>query len=195
MTWLAIGGLVCVGVVVLLVIAVVALFVYAARDDAAIQKRVRENGKPVLAVLVMANSQLMEEDGIDSAPGVVLFSFDHPSESLADDMREAASEIYELYTSEESQLAGLPAYQQNMAKLIKDHYYKDSRRNRVPQEMTHGQVFYMADIWIERDRIPMHAAFTRALACMVTGQDEGEIIVLSPEEDAAKRIYAALAED
>lgn len=192
MTWLAIGGVVCLGFVLFFVLAVVLLLAYSSYSDKAAQQRIRETGKPVLAVLVMANSQFLQETRIASAPALSIFSHEPPSTSLADTMREVASELFALYTAEPAEIAGLAPHLQKVAELIKDDGFKESRRNRVPPEMTGGRVIYMADTWIERDRLPDHVAFSRVLACMVTGSDEGEIMVLPQEEEPAQRIYAAV---
>ncbi|MCC9605907.1 hypothetical protein LOC68_20565 [Blastopirellula sp. JC732] len=192
MTWLLVGGGVCAGVVLLLVLTIVALSIYGSISDAAAEKRIRENGKPVLAVLVMANSEFLRKQSIASAPALVIFTLEPPSTSLADVMRELASELFELYTAEPGDVAGMSKPQRNAAERLKDDSYREARRTRVPLELSSGRVIYMADIWIDRDRLPDHVAFTRVLACMATGQDEGEIMALPLDEDGAKRIYAAV---
>ncbi|WDI43987.1 hypothetical protein [Bremerella sp. P1] len=192
MTWLAIGGLVCVGVFVVLVLLVIAFLVWASYDEKATEQRVRENGQPVLAVLVMANSQFLNDTSIPSAPALTLITFAPPSVPLAEDMKEVASELFELYTSEESEIARLPKPQRTMGELIKQDSYKEGRRTRVVPEMSRGHVLYMTDTWLQRDRIPDHTAFTRVIACLATGKDEGEIMALPHEEDAAQRIYQAV---
>lgn len=191
MTWLVIGGGVCAGVVVLIVLAIIALILYSSYSEAAAEKRIREAGKPVLAVVVMANSEFLRTTSIASAPALVIFSLEDPSPALADAMRELGSELFELYTAAADDVAKLPPFQQLTAELIKNDRYQEGRRTRLPLELTRGRVIYMADIWIERDRLPEHIAIARILACLATGQDEGEIIALPHHEEAAKRIYAA----
>ncbi|MFN3153026.1 hypothetical protein [Bremerella sp.] len=192
MTWVMIGGLVCVGFLVLLVVLVVAFVIWANYDDKKTEARLRENGQPVLAVLVMANSQFLSDDSIPSAPALTLITFAPPSVSLAEDMKEVASELFDLYTSEESEIARLPKPQRTMGELIKQDSYKAGRRTRVVPEMSRGHVLYMTDTWLQRDRIPDHTVFTRVIACLATGKDEGEIMALPYEEDAAQRIYRAV---
>ncbi|PQO36505.1 hypothetical protein [Blastopirellula marina] len=192
MTWLAIGGVVCLGFVVLFVGAVTLLFVYASYSEKATEKRLRENGKPVLGVLVMANSQFLQEQSIASAPALVIISHEPPTPDLAAAMRDVASDLFELYTAEDSKIASLSPPEQKMAELIKNDSYREGRRNRVSLEMTQGRVLYMTDIWLQRDRLPDHVGASRVLACLATGQEEGEVMALPFGEEAAQRIYAAV---
>lgn len=192
MTWLAVGGIVCLGFVVLFVAAVTLLFVYASYNERATEKRIRETGKPVLGVLVMANAQFLQEKSIASAPALVIISHEPPSPTLAAAMRDVASDLFELYTADDDQVAGLSAPERQTAELIKNDSYREGRRNRIPLELTQGRVLYMTDIWLQRDRLPDHIGESRVLACLATGQDEGEIMAISFQEDAARRIYAAV---
>lgn len=192
MTWLMIGGVACMCVVLLFVFAVVLLYFYASYNEAATERRIRENGKPVLAVLVMANSEFLREKTIESAPALTIFSHEPPTASLAEALHELAADLFDLYTADDEEIAGLPPHQQQTAEIIKSDAYHEGRRNRVPLQLTRGRVIYMADIWIHRDHLPEHVEESRVLACLASGTEEGEIMVLPPGEAAAKQIYAAV---
>lgn len=192
MTFLSIGGLVCLGFVVVLVIGVIAFLIYAVADDKATNKRVRENGKPVLGTLVMINEEFLNNPNAGMSPGLMLFAFDPPSKALAKDMREIATQLFKLYKADTNQIVRLSEPLQQTAERLKDHDYQTNRRTRVVSELSRGHDLYLADTYVDRDRVPDHALRTRLLACMVTGQDEGEIIVLPPDDEEAQRIYQAL---
>ncbi|UUO07430.1 hypothetical protein M4951_03755 [Blastopirellula sp. J2-11] len=192
MTWLTVGGGACMCVVLFFAFVIVLLYFYSSYNEAATERRIRENGKPVLAILVMANSDFLQKQTIASAPALTIFSQEPPSKSLAEVLRELADDLFDLYTADDEEIAGLPPHQQHAAELIKNDAYHEGRRNRVPLELTRGRVIYMADIWIERDRLPDHITSSRALACLVSGADEGEIMALPPSDEAAKQIYAAV---
>lgn len=192
MTWLIIGGLSCLGVVLFLVLALVALLYYLAHVHEAAERRLRENGTPVLAVVVMANSTFYRDPEIKSAPALVLFSFEPPSEALAEDMRDVAMELFELYLTDEEEIQSLPNYQQQMVKRLQDDSYQPGRRTRVAMEMSLGHVLYMADLKMRRRHVPEHVADTLALACVVSGKEEGRIMVIPFEEEDAQRIYSAV---
>ncbi|EAQ81766.1 hypothetical protein [Blastopirellula marina] len=192
MTWLTVGGGACMCVVLFFALVIVFLYFYSSYNEAATERRIRENGKPVLAVLVMANSEFLQQQSIASAPALMIFSHEPPSKSLAEVLRELADDLFDLYTADDEEIAGLPPHQQHAAELLKNDAYHKGRRNRVPLELTRGRVIYMADVWIERECLPDHVALSRVLACLVTGLDEGEIMALPPDEAAAKQIYAAV---
>jgi len=154
MSWMAIGGLVCLGFVVL----VGAFVIYAIMDSTATEKRMRAHGKPVLAVLVMANAEFLQNHSIPSAPALSLFSFEPPSPQLANDMREIASELFALYTADTDKIVRLPEPQQQMAERLKDDGYQDNRRTQVVSEMSRGHTLYLADTYIQRAHIPDHVA-------------------------------------
>ncbi len=192
MTFLAIGGLICLGCFLFLLFVLAAFLIWASYDEKATKKRLQEEGTPVLAVLVMANSQFLNSDTIPSAPALGMFTFEDPSPDLAHDMREIASELFRLYTAEDAEVQRMPEPQQEMAARLKDDNYRPDRRTRVARELSRGHTLYLADLMLERQDIPEHTAHTKSLACLVTGKDKGEIMVLSYQEEAADRIYRAI---
>lgn len=192
MSWLTLGGLVCLGFVIVLVVAVVAFLIYAVADDKATDKRVRENGKPVLGVIVMVNSEFLQNPNAGMAPGLTLIAFDPPSQELAKDMREIASQLFKLYTADTDKIVRLAEPLQRTAERLKDHNYQTNRRTRLVSEMSRGHQLYLADTYLVRDRIPDHALQTQTIACMVTGTEEGEIVPLPPDDEAAQRVYRAI---
>lgn len=192
MSWMAIGGLVCLGGFLLLVLLVVAFLVWASLDEKATNKRIRAEGTPVLSILVMANAKFLNDHSISSAPALGMFTFEPPSPELAQDMREVADALFKLYTAADADIARMPEPQQEMAARLKDDGYRADRRSRVAREMSLGHTLYLADLFIDRDHIPDHVARTRAVVCMVTGKDKGEIMVLPHEEEPAQRIYRAI---
>lgn len=192
MTWLMIGGPVFLGVVVFLLVAAVALLVYLSQSGKASEKRLRENGTPVLAVVVMSNAEFSRDVTIAAAPALVLISFEPPSDLLVADMLEVATELFGFYLAPEQQIKSLPNYQQQMAKRVKNDTHQKGRRTRVAREMSLGHVLYMADLWMERKNLPNHVPLTKILACLATGRDEGEIMLLPPAEKEAQDIYDAV---
>lgn len=78
-----------------------------------------------------------------------------------------------------------------MALTIKDHNYHNNRRNQVPPEIAGNLNVYFADLWIRRERLPNDWQANRALACMSSGDYEGQIILLTPDEPAARTIYSS----
>lgn len=180
------------GIVVLVTLLCISYAAFDAYRKKAPERRIRENGQPVLAVLVMANSEFLSDNKIPMAPALTLVTFDPPSLRLLQEMREISSELFKLYKFDPYMVITLPKHQQEVAELIKNDRYVEGRRNQVPLEMTGGLVLYMVDTMLERKRIPPHAGHTRALACMVTGTDQGEIMVLPHEDELAQRIYQAV---
>ncbi|MFN3153025.1 hypothetical protein [Bremerella sp.] len=185
-------SLVGTGIVVLVTVLCISYASFEAYRKKTPERRIRENGQPVLAVLVMANSQFLSDTKIPMAPALTLVTFDPPSLRLLQEMREIGSELFKLYTCDPYMVITLPKHQQAVAELIKNDRYVEGRRNQVPLEMTGGRVLYMVDTMLERKRIPPHAGHTRALACMVTGTDQGEIMVLPYEDELAQRIYQSV---
>ncbi|MFI4876484.1 MAG: hypothetical protein ACIALR_14140 [Blastopirellula sp. JB062] len=192
MSWLLIFGGACLCVVSLVLPALAAVyFLYAAQNEAATERRVRETGRPVLAIIVMVNSEFLHETSIASAPALTIFSHDPPSPSLAHRLRDLADDLFDLYTADDEEIAGLPPHQQRAAALVKNDSFHEGRRNQVPLELTQGAAIYLADLWLHRDRLPEHAGISRTLACMVNGQAQGDIILLPPSDPLAQPIYAA----
>jgi hypothetical protein len=180
-----------IGIVVLLVVAFVVLVAYLVIADIRKEKQVRRDGEPVLADLVMANESLQDPDGDVELPGVVVFSFDEPTPRLQMALRNVAEECYELYTSDE--MDSLDGADLEVAEIMKNHNYQEARRNRLPAAVAGEQGIYLADLWIKRDRLPDNLDEDRSLACMVTGQNEGKIILLPPDDPMAEKIYAAVS--
>ena len=52
----------------------------------------------------MANTKLFEPDGLNEAPGLVIFGFDQPTVEKFELMGEMASEIFKIYQSETEEL-------------------------------------------------------------------------------------------
>ncbi|MEW4564980.1 hypothetical protein AB1K70_20815 [Bremerella sp. JC770] len=192
MTWTAIGGLVCLFFLVLLVLAIVGIIYLFKLSEKEFQQRMQENGKPVLAVVIMANSQFLRDHSIPHAPALLLISFDDPSPELADDMRDVASELFSLYTADAEDIAGRSDAEQQMAACVKDDGYRPKRRRLVAAEMSRGWKLYMADEVLNRVDIPDHTLVTRVIACKATGEEKGEIMVLPPQNDEAQEVYRAL---
>lgn len=189
MSWLIVGGLVCVGLFVLMLVVIfAALYIWGTLIERK-EKRIRESGQPVLAVIVMVNPQFVRDEEMAMAPALALYSLDPPSATLAADMAETAAELFSLYTTEPSKIASLPTAVRQIAERLKDDDYQENRRTRVPREMSQGHVLYIADMILRRRYLPEGFMFSKHMACVVTGQDEGQILPLEADDEIAQQIF------
>lgn len=158
------------------------------------EKAVRRDGRPVAAALVMANHSLYEADGDPQTAGVVVFSFDPPSRAQANQLIAIASDVYQLYSADD--VSRETPSRQHVAAIIKDHNYREGRRNRLPPELTGGRTIYLADLWIHRDRLAPDWQTGRIFACKATidssDPDKGQIIHLGPVDAEAQQVYQAV---
>lgn len=181
------------GVVLLLVLVVMAIYVNETIKEKRKEREVKESGRPVLGALVMANNTLADPDGLPEAPGLVVFGFYKAGPKLTAALKPLAERIYDLYEKED--VDSLSPVCREFSLLLKDHNYRDGRRNPVPEEVAGPLKVYVADLWIHRDRLPYDWAESRALACMVTGTDEGQIILLPHDDPRAQQLYTAISEE
>jgi len=187
MIWtILIGIVIFVG---LIVVGLVAWLMYYAISSKRKERRVREQGRPMLTSLMMANHSMYDPDGVAEAPGVVVFGFYQPNPKLPATLRSIGKRCHELYTAPNPDI--LPPVLRQFSLLLKDHMYDEDRRNRVPAEVAGTASVYVADLWIDRDRLPPGWREHRVLACAVTGTDQGAIVLLPPDDPAAQQIYAA----
>ena len=103
--------------------------------------------------------------------------------------KELLDKTRELYSDLDT--ASLSADEQEFAASMKQHNHTQGRRRRVPDDVTKGETFYVADIWVYRDRLLDGWEDHRAIACIATGRDEGEIIHIGPEEEGKALLEAA----
>lgn len=171
-----------------LVLCAVGLVVVARIVNRRMERRVRREGRPVMAALVMANNSLHDADGRSQVPGVVIFSFDEPDSQLRERLSAIAEECFDLYTAPEVETDNDALF--DFALLLKDDMYDADRRNRVPQDLARSDGVHVADLWIHRDRLVPGWQNHRVIACVATGSDEGEIVMLPPDDPAAGQIYS-----
>lgn len=180
-----------IGGVVLLVAGFLA---YLFIEDAMKEKFVRENGRPVLGTLAMANETLYDPDGDPATTAFALISFDEPTLALLDELVELGERLNELYTSVPDSVNQTPV-EQKFAASLKQHNYTENRRRLVPRELTGGRTVYIVDLYVKRDRLPPDWQAHRTLACMATGKDEGRVILLKLDEQEAVAMYEKLGVD
>lgn len=177
------------GLVLLVVLAVAALVIASE-----ISKRREQNtlaaGRPVVTTLVMANNQLLEPDGVDAAPGVVVLSFDPPSRPLVEFMSAVGEKCFDLYTSDET--LQLPPSLRDVALRMKADRYHSGRRTLIPPELAGPHRLYLADLWIVRKRFTGHFEADRVIACAATGIEEGRLVHLPPEDPRTAALLGTL---
>lgn len=154
--------------------------------------QLRTHGQPALAVLVMANSQFLADNKIPEAPALTIFTREPPSPERLAHMRQVSAELFSMYQAPSWEISEMSGARQLVTWWVKDDQYVHGKREQVPVEMTDGHIYYMASTMLQRDRIPDHTKRSRALACLVTGEEQGEIMVLPHQEEAAQRIYQAI---
>jgi len=178
-----------VGVVVLLLAAGGGFIAWIVIAHWRKDRRVREEGRPVLTALVMANKGLQDPDGLPQEPGTVVFGFYEPSPKLRAVLQKIAERVYGLYETED--VDSLSPACREFALTIKADAYTEDRRYRVPPEIAGSLTVFAADLWINRDRLPKDWETSRMLACAVTGNEAGEIVHLPADDPAAQKLYAA----
>lgn len=187
MIWIILGV-----VVGLIVLGIAAICIRHNIIESRKERNVRANGRTVLASLMMANQTAFDPDGDPEFPGVVVFGYYEPGQQLATRLRAIAEKLFGLYTADPQQLASFPPSLQHVAMTLKDHNYKDSRRNWVPPEIAGDMMVYFGDLWIRRERMPNNWQASRQLACMATGDIEGQVILLPPDDPAAQQLYSSI---
>lgn len=156
-------------------------------------RRVREQGRPMLASVLMVNEDVNNPDGLEWNPGVVVFGFYDPSPQLAETLKSIAARCYELYSA--PQVDSLSPACQTFALEVKNHQYHEARRYRVPGDIVGSAEIYAADLSFNRNRMPPDWQSHRAVACAVTGTERGEIAMYPLYDPVAQRIYHAVGVD
>ncbi|PQO47455.1 hypothetical protein [Blastopirellula marina] len=192
MVWLVVGGAVCLGLLLLWLVTIAVIYFWMLWDVVMTDQRIEASGTPVMAVPVVVNADVLRGKR-KSAPAWVIFTPESPSPELADEMRQLATELYDLYVATGPPLAKLSNAQRQFSDWMKNDKFQKGRRIAVPRELTLGRVLYLADVWLAGRDLPPNLEFSRVLACRVTGTDAGEIMAIPREEEDAKRIYAATA--
>ncbi len=172
-----------------LVALVVGFLVFLQVKFAMHEKFVRENGQPVLGVLLMANETLYDPNGDPETPGFAVIGFEKPTPDYLAAMREVAARLAELDALGEA--PEFSAVEREFAASLKNVNHTQGRRRRVPDEVTRGESFYLVDLWIYRERLPEDWLEQRVLACMATGRDEGEVLHIGADEEEAASMFAA----
>lgn len=175
--------------VALAVVALVVLFAVQAamesRSETA-RQALRKTGEPVLAVLVMANSEFLASQEIPEAPALVAFSFERPSPELANALRELGRRAFALYVAT-GPIPGGPA-DQAVAKFMKSDRHQPDRRFRLPDAFTGGREVYLAHVMLTRRELPLDLGSNRLLPCAVSGRDQGQIEPLGLSDRATSLI-------
>lgn len=177
------------GVVILLILWGVGSLFLASSQITKDEAELREEGRPVLAVLVMANQELFRSRDPDmNVPALVALSFERPSPELLALLKDVGSRAFALY-------AGKPPGsdpERRVAALVKDDAHVYSRRRRVPPEFADGQEVYLADLVLYRKRLSPTAQADRAVPCLASGRAEGKLMQLEHDAFAAKKVFESI---
>jgi hypothetical protein len=164
-------GLGCVG----LVLAMIALVVYANVHERRGIAYVKEHGSPTIGWIVQANDNLYQDGQMPSYPAFVLISPDKETASHEEFMTNLAGEIMEL-KGEECE----DEDEQRISKLVTDEKYGEGKRDRLPQSFTEGREVYLAHIIIFRDHLPKQKLTESFVHCQVVWNEPGTLVISIP---------------
>lgn len=181
MIWWILGGILLLGA---------GFIAYVLIKFAMHEKHVRANGRPIVGMLAMANQSLYDPDGDPELPGFVVIGFQPPSPEHLERLGEVGHRVHELYVDTDT--STLSPAEQEFSASMKQHNHTMGRRRLIPEEITNGETYYVADIWLYRDRLLDGWEEHRAIACLVTGRDEGHVLHIGTDEDEAKSLYQAV---
>lgn len=187
MFWIIVLGLAL--VVAMLAMAFMAYLASVISKGLKIDRRVREQGRPLLASVVMVNQEIHDPEGMEWNPGVVVFGSYEPSPQLANTLKSISARCHEFYSA--PQVDSFSPECRTFALELKNHQYHQDRRYRVPAEIAGSAVVYVADLSFTRNRMPSDWQEHRAVACAVTGTEQGEIALFPLDDPAAVQIYSA----
>jgi len=185
-----IGGLLLAFLLLLVALNVVSGW-SVAKDEAVI----RAEGRPVAAVLVMANTALLSGEARGAA-GLGVIDLGPGAYAHIEGLKRFAQRAYQLYVQPIQLANELGPAETLVAKAIKDDVLELHRRVRVPPELCQGrEQVYLVDLWLYRDRLgPDLGESNRVIPCMVTGREEGLIMQLPHKEAAARSVAKRVRE-
>jgi hypothetical protein len=183
-------GTLVISIIFLAAIVVLTIIFLVAKDKIK-EWHFRRHARPVITAMVMANNGLFDpKSPYKLFPGTVVFGFYDPSPKLCTALRTIAHRAYALYAAKD--LAEMSPGCRQFAKIIKDHYYTEDRRYRVPEELCGSLEIFAADLHIHKDHFSKTFAEDRMIACAVTGNSNGKIVHLPPSDSDARKLYAGI---
>jgi hypothetical protein len=168
----AIVGYVCGG----LVLAVLILFVVIGIRQAAIDRRVREQGRDVLAWVVMANDQLyVPSDSTGHSYAQVVFALQDDSPRLREQLQEIAESLPSFQVEDKESKD-----ERIIASVLRSHVpYPDPLR--IPDRVTGGLEAYTVSLQVHWNLLPeRHLSLPYVYCRVIVGEKGGAVHVANP---------------
>ncbi len=152
-------------------IGIVQLYRYLRRGSA-LRKAMNQaaaRSVPLITYPLMVNSQLLRTPGT-IAPGLVVGSFDPEANTSVSFMTDVVHRVYEI------ELAGAKTPQEaEVERMMANVAYWQSRRRRLPPELTEGREVYAFDLMIVGDFLPSGLVTIPMIPCLAEPGPAGQI--------------------